>query len=893
MPPKGADDVLYLIDLSGYVFRSYHAITPLSNSKGEPTHAVLGTVNMLQKVVNDRKPVFLAVAMDSKAPTFRKTIDPRYKATRPAQPADLSTQLARCESIVQAYNIPIYRTESIEADDLIATVVKRAREAGLRTVIVSSDKDMMQLVDDEKHDVVLWDSMRDKVYGPTEVTEKLGVVPSRVRDYLALTGDTSDNVPGVPSVGPKTAADLLRDFGSLDGVYAHLDDVKRPKLRENLINHEADARISQRLVTLMEDVPIDWDLDHLRYGGADGAALRALFLELEFTRHLDNLEPAAPTDRSFSTILDVASLEPIVAQARANKAIAIQPVLSGVDPMRADIVGLGISAKPGHGHYLPLSHRYLGAPKQLLWNDVAAVLAPILADDSITKIAYDLKTAEIAFARVKLALAGKGFDPMIASYLLDPETPNAVKDLARRELGIEVRPYQESGPKRGSQVPFDQLPCDEATPYCASDAEIALVLTARLEARLEREGLGGLMRDIELPLSHVLAQMEQTGVLVDTKTLEGLGQRLEGELRQLDIKARELAGRDFAIRSRDQLEAILFDELKLPVLKRTPKGGRSTDAEVLEELSEKHPLPKVIVEYREIDKLKGTYIDALPRAINPQTGRIHTRFQQTVAATGRLSSTDPNLQNIPIRSELGREIRAAFVAPPGSVILSADYSQIELRVLAHLAKDEQLVRAFEAGGDIHTHTASTVFDVPLAEVTAEMRRRAKTINFGVIYGMGDNALARQLGITRAEASSFIEAYFLRYEGVARFMTDTVETARRGEAVRTVLGRRRFLPNLHSANRGLRAEAERIAKNTPIQGSAADILKIAMVGLGTGDVVPGARMVLTVHDELVFEVPEALAKEAAERVREAMAGAMKLDVPLVVDVGYGANWASAK
>jgi DNA polymerase-1 len=893
LPPKGADDVLYLIDLSGYVFRSYHAITPLSNSKGEPTHAVLGTVNMLQKVVNDRKPVFLAVAMDSKAPTFRKTIDARYKANRPTQPEDLSQQLARCEAIVLAYNIPIYRTESIEADDLIATVVKRARASGLRTVIVSSDKDMMQLVDDEKHDVVLWDSMRDKVYGPAEVTEKLGVVPSHVRDYLALTGDTSDNVPGVPSVGPKTAADLLGEFGSLEGIYARLTEVKRLKLREMLALHEADARVSQRLVTLRDDVPIDWDLDHLRYGGADAAALRALFLELEFTRHLDNLEPAAPSDRRFSTVLDAAALAAVLEEARAKHVLAIQPVLSAADPMRADIVGLGLSAKAGEGHYLPLSHRYLGAPKQLAWSEVAELVAPILADGAVSKVAYDLKTAEIAFARLGLSLAGKNFDPMLASYLLDPETPNAVKDLARRELGLEVRPYAESGPKKGSQVPFDQLPCDEATPYCASDAEIALVLAGRLEARMEREGLGALMREVELPLSHVLAQMEQTGVLVDTKKLEGLGHRVEGELRLLDARARELAGRDFAIRSRDQLEAILFDELKLPVLKRTPKGGRSTDAEVLEELAEKHPLPKVVVEYREIDKLKGTYIDALPRAINPRTGRIHTRFQQAVAATGRLSSTDPNLQNIPIRTELGREIRAAFVAPPGSVIVSADYSQIELRVLAHLARDVELVRAFQAGGDIHTHTASLVFDVPLAEVTPEMRRRAKTINFGVIYGMGEGALARQLDIARSEAARFIEAYFLRYEGVARFMRDTVESARRGEAVRSVLGRRRFLPNLHSANRGLRAEAERVAKNTPIQGSAADILKIAMVQLGKGDVVPGARMVLTVHDELVFEVPEASAKEASERVRDAMAGAMKLDVPLVVDVGAGPNWAVAK
>ncbi|HEU4614136.1 MAG TPA: DNA polymerase, partial [Kofleriaceae bacterium] len=638
LPPKAAPDVLYLVDLSGYVFRAYHAITPLSNSKGEPTHAVMGTVNMLQKVVNDRQPAYLAVAMDSKGPTFRKSIDARYKATRPAPPEDLSMQLARCESIVRAYNIPIYQADGIEADDLIASVVKRAREAGLRVVIVSSDKDLMQLVDDEKQDVVLWDSMRDKVYGPAEVRDKLGVPPSRVRDYLALTGDTSDNVPGVPSVGPKTAADLLAEYGSLQNILENVASVKRPKLREMLTTHEDDARVSQKLVTLKEDVGVDWDLQHLRYGGADRAALRALFLELEFTRHLDALEPAAPTNRSFSTILDLGALGAVLAEAKRTKVLAVQPVLSGVDPMRAAIVGLGLSAKAGEGHYLPLSHRYLGVPKQLAWAEVAEALRPLLADDAITKVAYDLKTAEIALSRAGLTLRGKAFDPMIASYLLDPETPNAVKDLARRELGIEVRPYGE-GVKKGAQVPFDQLPCDEATPYCASDAEIALVLAGRLEGRLEREGLGALMRDVELPLEHVLAGMEKIGVLVDTKTLEALGTRVEAELRVLEAKAREIAGRDFAIRSRDQLEAILFDELKLPVLKRTPKGGRSTDAEVLEELAEQHPLPQVIVEYREIDKLKGTYIDALPRAINPETGRIHTRFQQTVAATGRLSST--------------------------------------------------------------------------------------------------------------------------------------------------------------------------------------------------------------------------------------------------------------
>jgi DNA polymerase-1 len=893
LPPKGADGVLFLVDLSGYVFRAYHALPPLSSSKGEPTHAVLGTVNMLQKVVNERRPAYLAVAMDSRGHTFRKDIDPRYKATRTAPPEDFSGQLARCEAIVRAFNIPIYRQDATEADDLIASVVKHARASGLRTVIITSDKDLMQLVDDEKHDVVLWDTMRDRVYGPAEVREKLAVPPSRVRDYLALTGDTSDNIPGVPSVGPKTAADLLGEFGSLEAIYQRLSEVKRPKTREQLATHESDARISQKLVTLRDDLAVDWNLDHLKYGGFDQAALRALFLELEFTRHLDQLEPQAPTNRTFSPILDLGTLERVLGRARQAKTLALAAVLSNPDPMRADVVGVALSVALGEGHYLPVSHRYLGAPKQVPWKDAAAMLAPLLADATIRKVAFDLKTLEVAFSRAELSLTGPTFDPMIASYLLDPETPNTIKELSRRELGLEVRAYGENAPKKGTQVPFDQLPVEEATPFAASDAEIAFTLGNRLEPRLDREGLGKLMREVELPLARVLATMEEIGVLVDVPTLATLGARVEGQLRELDAKAREIAKRDFSIRSRDQLEAILFDELKLPVLKRTPKGGRSTDAEVLEELAEKHPLPRVVVEYREIDKLKGTYIDALPRAINPATGRIHTRFQQTVAATGRLSSTDPNLQNIPIRTELGREIRAAFVAPPGNVILSADYSQIELRVLAHLARDEQLLAAFREGGDVHTHTASLVFDVPREQVTAEMRRRAKTINFGVIYGMGDAALGRQLDIPRSEAASFIEAYFRRYEGVAKFMRETVEAARRGEAVRTLLGRRRFLPNLHSANRGLRMEAERIAKNTPIQGSAADILKIAMVKLGRGDVVPGAKMVLTVHDELVFEVPENAAKEAGERVREAMATALPLDVPLVVDVGSGPNWAKAK
>jgi DNA polymerase-1 len=558
------------------------------------------------------------------------------------------------------------------------------------------------------------------------------------------------------------------------------------------------------------------------------------------------------------------------------------------------MVGMSIAPAAGKGFYVPICHRYLGAPQQIPWTVLAEKIAPILADEEILKVSHHMKFGEVVLRRHGLRLGDPVFDTMIAAYVLDPESPSTLKELARRVLSLEMSVYGEVKPKvRGSQVLFDNLPVEEATPYAAIEAAVTVELAERYEPRVERDGLMPRMKDVELPLSRVLAEMELTGVLVDPKVLEAIGKRVEIELRALEGRASEMVNHEFSIRSRDQLESILFDELKLPVLKRTPKGGRSTDAEVLEELAEHHPLPKVVCDFREIDKLKGTYIDTLPKAINPETGRIHTRFNQTIAATGRLASSDPNLQNIPIRTELGREIRAAFIAPPGARIVSADYSQIELRVLAHLSQDPELIEAFSSTKeDVHTHTAALVFDVPKSEVTREMRNRAKTINFGVIYGMGDSALARRLDITRQEANRFIEMYFQRYQGVASFMTKTIEDARKGETVRTVLGRRRFLPNLHSANRGLRMEAERIAKNTPIQGTAADILKLAMIKLGRGPVVPGARMIMTVHDELVFEVPEALVEEAEKRIQEEMSHAMKLSVPLVVDVGHGLNWNEA-
>ncbi|MDB4945675.1 MAG: polymerase [Labilithrix sp.] len=930
LPPAGSEDVLYLMDLSGYVYRSYHALPPLSNSKGEVTHATMGTVNMIQKVVNDRRPTMLAVAMDSRGPSFRKQIDERYKATRQAAPEDLSHQMSRCEQFARAYNIPIYRQEGVEADDLIAAVVERAVAEGVRVVIVSADKDLMQLVNDGDDRVLLWDSMREKTYGPPEVEAKFGVVPSKLRDLLALTGDTSDNIPGVPSVGPKTAADLLKEFGTIENLFANLASVKRPKLREALEKHEADARISQVLVTLKRDLDIGWDKEKLRYGGANVEELRTLFTELEFTRLLDQMSaaqaqlqsgqravvgakgagraiamveaaarnaaasgaPAPVVARSYRHVVERADLEAIAARAREAGTIALYVAASAADSTRAQALGLGLAIAAGEGFYVPFEHRYLGAPRQLAWSDVTEVLGPLLADPDVRKVGYDLKRVENILARHDLPLAGRFSDPMLAAYLLDPEAPNELKDLTRRELGTELALFDEGTGRKVDRVQFDQLDVERATTFAAPQAELALAVAERLDARVRKDGLGPLYDDVELPLSRVLSAMERKGVLVDTSKLATISARVELECNVLEAKAQELAGRAFAIRSRDQLETLLFDDLQLPVVKRTLKGGRSTDAAVLEELADKHALPSVILEFRELDKLKGTYLDALPRAVNPDTGRIHTRFEQAVAATGRLSSNEPNLQNIPIRKEVGRLVRSAFVAPPGHQIVSADYSQIELRVLAHLAKDEQLAIAFRDHLDVHEHTASLIFDVPRSEVSADMRRRAKAINFGLIYGMGEARLAREQGISREEARRFMDAYFERFVGVRTFMNQGLEGARAAQTVHTILGRRRFVPNLASPNRGLRFEAERVAKNTPIQGTAADILKLAMIKLGDGEVVKGARMILTVHDELVFEVPDAGVAEAERVIKEAMESAFTLDVPLVVDVGHGQHWGDA-
>jgi len=930
----GARDVLYVVDVSGYVFRAYHAIAPLTSPSGEPTQAVLGTVNMLELLIKERDPLLLAVAMDSGKQTFRREIYPEYKAHRPEAPPELRSQMRRVEQVLQALRIPSFVAPGVEADDLIASMVVRARQLGLRTVIVSADKDMMPLVGP---DVLLWDTMRDRVWGPEEVSQRFGVRVNQVRDLLALTGDSSDNVPGVPSVGPKTAQQLLTAYEDMDGIYARLGEIERKKLRETLEQHREQAFLSRRLVTLKDDCPLEFSIAGLARAERDYEALHAVYSELGFQRHLlavqearSSARPAAaplPATGAAAVAVVVAAPESVVAAAvvaapeppveslptlitsAADLAQLLQAAERtgklGIAPAvqqlgnRDHLIGLGLSVQPQSGHYLPLAHRYLGAPVQLSRDELRSALARALAGGRVALAGYDVKRVRVALQDSLGSLddpepllgTAFAFDASLASYLVDPEVDNALEALADRELalklgGIEVL----TRPRRGAHVPLDEVNAEELGGVLGAQAMAVIRLWPVLQARLAEGELTQLFNEVELPLSQLLAELELRGVLVDVSLLAELGSQIDVRLLELEKDAEKAAGRAFNVHSPRQLEALLFDELGLAPQKRT-KTSRSTDAATLEALSDEHPLPAIVLEIRKLAKLKSTYIEALPGLVNPATGRIHTRWGQATAATGRLSSSDPNLQNIPIRSDLGKAIRHAFVAPAGYRLVSADYSQIELRVLAHLSKDPVLARGFHEAEDVHTRTAMEIFGVARGDVTAEHRRRAKAVNFGVIYGQGEQGLAKSLGITRAEAGQFISAYFRRYQGVRDFMESTLQSARQSGTVRTLLGRLRRVPELRSGHQGRRAAAERVVMNTPIQGSAADLLKLAMLALRQ-PVTPGCRMTMTVHDELVFEVPEAEVEQASSAIRQRMESIYPLDVPLVVDVGHGRAWDEA-
>ena len=915
----GADDVIHIVDLSGYVFRAYHAIAPLSSPSGEPTHAVFGTVNMLERLIRQRRPKLLGVAMDSRTPTFRKQSYPEYKANRPAPPDDLKLQMRRVAEVIEAFPLPCLQADGFEADDLIATLVRVAREQSQKVVIVSADKDLMQLVGP---DVVLWDTMREKVIGVEEVEERFGVRVDQVRDVLALTGDTSDNIPGVPSVGPKTATTLLQEFGTLEGIYQNLDKIPRKKLRETLEEHRDKAFLSQRLVTLDAHVPLPIDPSALRYAGRNLDRLRELYGELGFTRQLAALNAEAAASPG-STLPPPPGSAPPPAPAQGNlfgapavaipdtvpplvtsqdglqqireaivsaKRLAVYPLTVGSGAMQQHLVGLGLSWGATERAYVPLGHRVLGAPKALPLEQLSDFLRR-LVEGGVEIGAHDSKQLMILFGQRDLPMPTPAFDSQIVGYLLDSSESHDLERLAATEFGTTLATLESLLPRQGrTKLQIDEIPVETAATAAAARANVIWKLWEPLLNRLEEDTLSKTWRETDLPLCKMLAELEQVGVLVDTAALKGLGATVSAELRTLEAKAHQIAGKEFNVNSPKQLEKLLFDDFGLKPIKRT-KTSRSTDAETLEALSEEHELPAVILEIRQLAKLQGTYIETLPQLIHPKTRRLHTQWHQDVAATGRLSSSDPNLQNIPIRTDLGRQIRAAFIAPPGHQLVSADYSQIELRVLAHLSNDPTLIDAFESGQDIHQRTAMEIFEVEADEVDSDLRRKAKAVNFGVIYGQGDSALAKSLGITRMEASQFIAAYFRRYEGVRKFTAETLASARTSGSVRTLFGRRRLIADLNHANRARRLAAERIAMNTPIQGTAADLLKMAMLRFVT-PVTPGARMILTVHDELVFEVPDAEVEVAKAKIRDAMQSVYELRVPLVVDVGSGPNWSKA-
>ncbi|MBX3248210.1 MAG: DNA polymerase I [Myxococcales bacterium] len=910
LPPPGDPDTLYVVDISGYVFRAYHALPPMSSSRGEPTHAVRGVTSMMLKLLEERQPKQLCIARDSRA-SWRKERYPAYKANRPEAPPDLVQQIRRVGEVLAAFRFPQLGATGYEADDVIASVVHWARAAGKKVVIVSADKDLLQLVGDG---VVMLDTMRDRVFGPAETLEKFGVPPALVRDLLALTGDSSDNVPGVPSVGPKTAAKLLLEHGDLDGLYAHLDQVKG-KVKEKLAEHREAAYLSRELVTLEQGLvrfatdgqgatdvtetpsgperAID-ELD-LHVDGGDAHALRALFTELEFTRLLTQLETAPQVEGRVEVVLEREVLERYAAAIRDAGELAIRGVLAGDDALRDDLVGVALAWVEGLSLYVPFAHRYIGAPAQMGKEAALEVLRPLLENSLFPKLAADLKREDLIFAREGVRFRGGRFDVAIASYLYDPgRHAHGLVEVARAELDAELPSLEPLlKPKRGARRAVDELEVEAVAEVVGAEADYVARLAHLLGPRMDQGDFRALYHALELPLSRVLADMERVGVRVDTSLLAQMSRDAEKDLTRLEAKAVEIVGHELNLGSPKQLEAVLFDELGLRVVKRT-KTGRSTDASVLEELASEHPLPDVILEHRMISKLKGTYLDALPAAVHPATGRVHTRYNQYVAATGRLSSSDPNLQNIPIRTDLGRRIRDAFVPADGMTLLSADYSQIELRVLAHLSRDPELVDAYTRGEDVHVRTATALFDVKPEEVTREMRGQAKTVNFAVIYGQTQWALAQNLRITKTEAKRYIDAFFERYRGIAAFMEDVVEQARTTGYVTTLLGRRRAVADIRSRNPALRHAAERIAQNTPIQGTAADIIKVAMVriheALRRGRF--GARMILTVHDELVLEVPHAEQDAVGALVRAEMEGAIALDVPLVAEVGFGASWGAA-
>jgi DNA polymerase-1 len=871
---------LYLLDISSYIYRAFHAIRGLTSAQGFPTNAAFGVTNMLLKILRERRPQYLALVFDSKGPTFRHREYPKYKAHRPPMPEELAMQLPYIQKIIQGLNLPRLEMEGFEADDLISTLVRQARDQGFGVEIISGDKDLLPLV---QEGVVMWDPMKNVRFDPDAIQEKYGVSPEELVEVKALAGDPSDNIPGVPGIGEKTALKLISRYHTLDQLLTHLEDIKEPGLRTKLSEHAEQARLSRRLVLLEDQVPLQVDLEKLRPGPPDRETLRQLFLELDFTKFNQELGVEAPPAGAFQLITESSDLERLAAALKDARGIGLFFLLGEQHPVMAQVFGLALSWRPGAGVYLPFQGEL---PPERLWK----TLGPVLRHPDILKVSSDLKAVLQVTSRFGQELAGAGGDILLASYLLNPARyEQNVENIALHHLGVTL-----PGPRElaGRPTAAQDLPPEVAAQYAGLRSSAILEAWPRLEAELAKEGLLSLYQDLELPLLGVLARMEARGIGVDRDFLSRFGQDLEREMLRLEEEIYAEAGEPFLIQSPQQLGRILFEKLKLTPQKKTKgKTAYSTDMEVLQSLSEQAPIAAKVLTYRSLGKLRATYVDALLKLINPETGRVHTTFVQSVAATGRLSSRDPNLQNIPVRGEMGAQIRQAFVADAGQVFLSADYSQMELRLLAHFSGDEDLLRAFREGMDIHRQTAAAVFNIHPELVSAEMRRQAKVINFGIIYGMSAFGLAKQLGVGNRLSQEFIQRYFARHPQVKAYLDQTLEEARKLGWVTTLLGRRRHFPQINSSNRLVRQEAERSAVNTPLQGTAADIIKKAMleVEVALNQANLSARMLLQLHDELLLEAPQDELHETAKVVRQAMEGVVRLRIPLVVDLRAGRNW----
>ena len=887
---------IYLIDGSAYIYRAYHAVRGLSNSQGLPTNAVFGFTNMLIKLIKEKSPEYLMIFFDVKGPTFRHKMYAEYKANRPPMPEDLQVQIPHIKNIVSAFNLPSMEKQGYEADDLIGSVAKKAGEKGFSVIMVTGDKDFKQLV---TKDSIIWDPMKDMLIDIDAIKAEFGLGPEKMIDIMGLMGDKADNIPGVPGIGPKTAASLITTFGTLEQLYENLDTVTKKKQKENLVNFKAQAFLSKELVTIKTDIPFLFNQSNFLFKGFDNEKLLHLFKELEFKR----LEQSLPrkTDyskKSYHLIQDKNIFLNLVERLKTANLISIDTETTSKNPIKADLVGLSISMKENEAFYLPCGHDYSGAPPQLDIKELLNGLKPIFENPDIKKVGQNIKYDWIVLERHGAKLEGVVFDTMLASYILNPSVRgHSLDQIAMDLLNHKMISYKEvitsdNGKKLSS---FAEVPLEKAVVYASEDADITLMAYNRLLPMLEKEGLQELFEKVEMPLVPVLKEMEMNGIKVDTAKLSDLSSFFARELESLEAKIYAIAGEKFNIKSPMQLGKILFEKLNLPVQKKTKKKtGYSTDVDVLQKLAPMHELPEFVLKHRTFAKLKSTYTDALLGLADKKTDRVHTSFNQTVTATGRLSSSDPNLQNIPIRGEEGKKIRSVFIPKKGCLLVVADYSQIELRILAHYSKDQILKQVFLNDEDIHTRTASEVFQISPLFVDQDLRRQAKVINFGIVYGMSPYGLSKELNISRKMAKAYIDNYFKKYKGVKEYIDRTINEAQKTKKTSTLLGRIRYLPDIDSPNKNMREFASRTAINTPIQGTAADLLKLAMIRVSQAfkDMELKSAMLLSVHDEIVVEAPEGEVEQVKNLVKTIMESVWELDVPLKVDVGAGSDWGEA-